>query len=284
MHLSRCVCAWSCLMTDLKRDGVKNSSAGLVLPVGGFLLYTQTNPAVPQRGRVGCLWSHHAARLDTHFLAKIVNNWSYFVDKWNKVWRDFFLKTKYVKDPILFSLPIDGLLLGTTVENKVRTGSCCGSLCWLSAVRWRSDGTITYFTSTSNQKGTLFGISCFLRYEHLYLPQFPVSATVNIIVPHTAVYPTLFVIDKRTHTVKSLICSVCFLSVCVCAFFLRHAAPRLSKPQNFHRFSRVAPTPLSSCLNILGRRTMRRSSSPAVTWKTEREHQLMFSPHYCGCF
>lgn len=46
-----------------------------------------------------------------------------------------------------------------------------------------------------------------------------------------------------------------------------HAELRLSKPQNFQRFSRVAPTPLSSCLNILGRRTMSRSSSPADTWR-----------------
>lgn len=153
MHLSRCVYAWSCLTTDLKRIGVKNSSVGLVLPVGSFLLFSQTNPAVPQRGRVGSLWSHHATSLDTHFLAKKVNNWSYFVDKWNKVWCDFFLKTKYGKDPILFSLPIDGLLLGTTVENKVRTGSCCGSLCWLAAVRRRLGGIITYFTSTLNQEG-----------------------------------------------------------------------------------------------------------------------------------
>lgn len=67
-----------------------------------------------------------------------------------------------------------------------------------------------------------------------------------------------------------------YLSLASAAYALspRHAEPRLSKPQNFHRFSKVAPTPLSSCRNMLGRRTMRRSSSPADTWQRSAEETL----------
>lgn len=42
---------------------------------------------------------------------------------------------------------------------------------------------------------------------------------------------------------------------------------RASKPQNFQRFSNVAPTPLNSCLNMFGSRTISRSRSLAEIWE-----------------
>lgn len=58
-----------------------------------------------------------------------------------------------------------------------------------------------------------------------------------------------------------------FVSLC-------HMEARLWKPQNFQRFSSVAPTPLSSCLKTLGRRLIRDSNSPADTWTGEGRGQV----------
>ena len=41
-----------------------------------------------------------------------------------------------------------------------------------------------------------------------------------------------------------------------------------SKPQKFQRFSRLAPTPVSSCLKVQGSRNNRDSTSPGLIWRT----------------
>lgn len=60
------------------------------------------------------------------------------------------------------------------------------------------------------------------------------------------------------------------LSVSACGS-ASHTDLRASNPQNFQRFSSVAPTPLNSCLNMLGNRTISLSSSLAEIWKMRHE-------------
>lgn len=49
---------------------------------------------------------------------------------------------------------------------------------------------------------------------------------------------------------------------------------RPSKPQNFHLFSRLAPTPLSSCLNVFWSRVMRTSTSAVQICEIQRKMAL----------
>lgn len=72
------------------------------------------------------------------------------------------------------------------------------------------------------------------------------------------------------------------LSVSNC-LFVRYVELRASKPQNFQRFSKVAPTPLNSCLNMLGSRTINRSRSLAEIWEKRFRNSIMKNTLYYTC-
>lgn len=85
---------------------------------------------------------------------------------------------------------------------------------------------------------------------------------------YTGVWSLLFVYEALALLAEpgSVLQRSSSLSVSVCGS-ANHADFRASNPQNFQRFSNVAPTPLNSCLNMLGSRTINLSSSLAEIWR-----------------